>query len=172
MSDNNNNKDVQQIDYYIWNDEPVAVDYIDNITLPNGKIKRDVLGKVNIEKGDAIYVDHGASILEHTRSGKGPTMQYPFGQIQMQGVTTSITLKKYHDFKSVRTSLAELDILVKKQQERIKEFIPALKEKYTMAHIEKIENKTIENEQKEIKNSEMINKALLQMEGFFTKNKL
>ena len=80
------------ITYHIWNDEPIKACYYAEIQLPNSSKLNTNIGEITIEKGDAIYIDYGRSVMEYTRSGKGYRSEFLYGKIQLHGVSASVVL--------------------------------------------------------------------------------
>lgn len=157
----------KDVNYYIWNDEPIQADYYTNVNLPNGGSIYTSIGQVTIEKGDAVIVDFGHSFMEYTRSGKGPKAEFPFGKIILQGVSSSVVLSESKSTTFVKSTQEELDILIKKQQQRISNIIPELTEKFVLEYMEKKERQHQQHLKNEESNKKAVKEALGKMEAFF-----
>lgn len=162
----------KEVNYHVWNDEPIQAQYFTNIQLPHGGQINANIGAITIEKGDVIYLDHGRSMMEYTRSGKGYVAEFPFGKIHLHGVSSSVVLEKSYSMQYEKSSEEVFDTLVKKQQERIENFIPQMKEQYIIEHLNKIEKDKENRDVNELNKKQKLNSALDQMEAFFKKPKL
>lgn len=162
----------KEVNYYTWNDEPIEANYYAEINLPNGGRLHTNIGKINIEKGDVIYIDYGSSLMEYTRSGKGPQAQYPYGKIQLYGIPASIILNETKCTVFTKNTKENLEILIQKQTERVNNAIPELTEKFISLYMEREEkNKSLRIAQK-LRNKELVNIAVDKMEAFFNKSKI
>lgn len=157
----------KNVNYYIWNDEPIQADYFTKVNLPNGGSVYDSIGKVTIQKGDAIIIDYGSSYMEYTRSGKGPKAEFPFGKIHLQGVPCSVVLSSGKSTSFVKSSQEDLDKLITKQQERINNFVPELTEKFVLNYMELLSNQQKTRLEAEQNRKKSIAQALGKMEAFF-----
>ena len=157
----------KDVNYYIWNDEPIQADYYTNVNLPNGGSMYSSIGKVTIEKGDAVIIDFGSSFLEYTRSGKGPKAEFPFGKIILQGVSSNVILSESKSTNFVKSTQEQLDNIIKSQQERINNVIPELTEKFVLDYMQKKENEQQQRLKTEENRKKSINEAVGKMEAFF-----
>lgn len=157
----------KDINYHIWNDLPIEADYYTNIELPNGGVIYTSIGKIFIEKGDAVYLDYGRSLIQYTMSGKGPQAEFPYGKIQLHGNPASVVLNQSKNIQFVKSSKEVFDDLIKKQTERVNKNIPELKNNYIKKYMEKLEESKKLLQQAEVNKQKTLAKALAEMESFF-----
>lgn len=165
-------KNHNTVNYHIWNDEPIKANYYTEVQLPNGSKLNANIGEINIEKGDAVYIDYGRSMMEYTSSGKGYRPEFLYGKIQLHGVSASVVLENQKFTNFVQTSEEDFNIIVKKQKERIDNSIPQLKEVFISNYLENIEKQKIAKLQAEAHNKESVAKAISQIDDFFKRPKL
>lgn len=157
----------KDVNYYIWDDEPIQADYYTTVNLPNGGSVHGSIGKITIEKGDAIIIDYGRSFMEYTLSGKGPKAEFPFGKIHLQGVPSSVVLSESKSSVFVKSTQEQLDKLITKQQERISNLIPELTENFVLNYMDKLELQQKQRLQAEENRKKSVQQALGKMEAFF-----
>lgn len=157
----------KDVNYHIWNDEPIQADYYTNVEFPQGGSIYTSIGKVTIEKGDAVYLDYGRSLIQYTMSGKGPQAEFPYGKVQLHGVPASVVLNESKNTMFVKSTQEEFDTLMKIQNDRVNQVVPQLKEAYLKQHIERVNKTKQMQEQAEASRKKNLANALGQMESFF-----
>lgn len=161
---NNNNK----VSYHIWNSEPIEADIGAEIHLDNS-VFRGFIGKIKIEKGDALVLEYGTSRSRYTRSGKEFVSEFPYGKIILMKVGAScvLTEKNCNLIKFVSSSQEELDQIIETQKERLSPIITELTEQKKLELIEEQKLNKTTKEKIQAKQKEAVQEALNKMESFF-----
>lgn len=162
----------KEINYYIWDDEPIKANYHADIKLPNGGNIHSIIGQITIEKGDIIYIDYGSSFLQYTRSGKGPQSQFPYGKIHLHGVPANIILEESKATIFKKSGVEDFNMLVSKQVSRIQPFIADMKDLFLLKYIENVKKEKLAKLKVEEQNKLIVSQALEKMNAFCKKNTL
>lgn len=161
MSNKNNEK---LLKVSMWNGESIMFNVHEGY---------EIIGKVEVKKGDLFYLDYGRSMGVYTISGKGYESEYKYGKIISHSMPITKVLTQEEVKNLITIEINEKDFN-KKNSERKKEIEPIYqemlnlyKESVKKRNEEKIKyNKIVED------NSEKKIKETIEKMGYFFDNSL
>ena len=165
---------MSEVAYCVWEGEDLEANVHREVVFPDGTVRHAMVGTINIQKGDVLYRDYGASYMNKTMTGIGPEAQYPYGRVVLAGVGATTILSKENAgyAKAVVRKKFEFDEKVLEQVKRTEIDILLLCSQYVETQPEKErelrELKEKREKEQALKRKETLSKAINQMEEFFS----
>ncbi len=172
MNSKKNANDI--VHFHRWtSDTPILAEAFSTVVFEDGGQQHCKIGQIEIQKGDVVYLNYGASRQVYTRSGKGYESEYPYGRITLHGcpVGVELTLEESQNVKQDSSTNAEFEAKVASQKQRIEPFINNLASQYVQSeNIRRAER--VESQAKaKVQREKMIADALEKMDQFFNRNR-
>lgn len=160
--------------FHEWTSEtPIKANVFSTVVFEDGGQEHCEIGKIDILKGDALYLTYGANRQVYTRSGRAYESEYPHGRITLHGcpIGITLTLDEAQNVKQTSAKKSEFEAKILEQQKRVEPLINSLAETYVekenIKRKERAEAQVIAKE----KRQKMILDALKQMDEFFGNKK-
>jgi hypothetical protein len=171
---NSTKKETDILHFHTWtSDTPILAEVFSTVVFEDGGKQHCKIGQIEIQKGDALYLDYGASRQVYTRSGKGYESEYVYGRISLHGCPIGVTLtsEESQHVKQVSATRLEFESQISLQKQRTDPLINQLASKYVEAENirrkERVEAQAVAKVQRE----KMIADALDKMDQFFNRNR-
>ncbi len=163
---NNQNDEVR---YHTWNGPNIKAKTSTEVKLPDGSVLYSQIGEIEIQKGDAVWLDYGRSMGVYTRSGRGYESEFKYGRIVLHGCPVGVQLEEGQAQNATFTTSTkqEFDAIVEKQKERIAPQVEELKDIFIMQEVKRRIEAKAYREAAEVRRKEMLKGALNQMNEFF-----
>lgn len=158
-----------EINYHIWNGPNIKGKTYTEVQLPDGSVLHSQIGEIEIQKGDAVWLDYGRSMGVYTRSGRGYESEFKYGRIVLHGCPVGVELEPGQAQNATHTTSTrkEFENIIEKQKERIAPQVEELKDIFIMHEVKRRIEAKAANEAAEVRRKERLSNALNQMEAFF-----
>ncbi len=171
---NSTKKETDILHFHTWtSDTPILAEVFSTVVFEDGGKQHCEIGKIEIKKGDALYLNYGASRQVYTRSGKGYESEYPHGRVSLHGcpIGVTLTLEESQNVKQISATRAEFEAQIETQKQRTEPLINQLASRYVEDENIRRKERVEAQAKAKVQREKMIADALDKMDQFFNRNR-